>query len=100
MPPVKKKTLYGGETKKAVDNFPISGETVPVSVIRWLGRIKGTAALVNADLGNLDKKLAAEIAAAGEAIANGEHDNQFPIDGFQTGFRPSSRKKTNTGMRT
>jgi fumarate hydratase, class II len=95
MPPVKKKTLYGGETKKAVDNFPISGETVPVSVIRWLGRIKGTAALVNADLGNLDKKLAAEIAAAGEAIANGEHDSQFPIDVFQTGSGTSSNMNTN-----
>ena len=95
MPPVKKKTLYGGETKKAVDNFPISGETVPLSVIHWLGRIKGTAALVNADLGNLDKKLAAEIAAAGEAIANGEHDTQFPIDVFQTGSGTSSNMNTN-----
>jgi fumarate hydratase, class II len=95
MPPVKKKTLYGGETKKAVDNFPISGETVPLSVIHWLGRIKGTAALVNADLGNLDKKLAAEIAAAGEAIANGEHDAQFPIDVFQTGSGTSSNMNTN-----
>ena len=46
MPP--KKTLYGGETKKAVENFPISGETVPASVIHWLGRIKGAAATVNA----------------------------------------------------
>jgi fumarate hydratase class II len=95
MPPVKKKTLYGGETKKAVDNFPISGETVPLSVIHWLGRIKGTAALVNADLGNLDKALAAEIAAAGEAIANGEHDSQFPIDVFQTGSGTSSNMNTN-----
>jgi fumarate hydratase, class II len=95
MPPVKKKTLYGGETKKAVDNFPISGETVPLAVIHWLGRIKGTAALVNADLGNLDKKLAAEIAAAGEAIAAGEHDEQFPIDVFQTGSGTSSNMNTN-----
>ncbi|WCB96918.1 Fumarate hydratase class II [Baekduia alba] len=95
MPPVKKKTLYGGETKKAVENFPISGETVPISVIRWLGRIKGTAATVNAELGNLDKKLAAEIAAAGAAIAAGEHDNQFPIDVFQTGSGTSSNMNTN-----
>jgi fumarate hydratase, class II len=95
MPPVKKKTLYGGETKKAVDNFPISGETVPLAVIHWLGRIKGTAALVNADLGNLDRKLAAEIAAAGEAIAAGEHDAQFPIDVFQTGSGTSSNMNTN-----
>lgn len=94
MPPVKK-TLYGGETKKAVDNFPISGETVPISVIRWLGRIKGTAALVNAELGNIDKGLAAEIAAAGEAIAAGDHDNQFPIDVFQTGSGTSTNMNTN-----
>jgi fumarate hydratase class II len=95
MPPLKKKTLYGGETKKAVDNFPISGETVPVSVIRWLGAIKGTAALVNAELGNLDPKLAQEIAAAGAAIAAGEHDGQFPIDVFQTGSGTSSNMNAN-----
>jgi fumarate hydratase class II len=94
MPPLKKK-LYGGETAKAVDNFPISGETVPVSVIRWLGAIKGTAALVNAELGNLDPKLAKEIAAAGAAIAAGEHDNQFPIDVFQTGSGTSSNMNAN-----
>ena len=57
-----KKTLYGGETKKAVDNFPISGETVPPSVIHWLGRIKGAAARVNAELGKLDPALAESIA--------------------------------------
>ncbi|HWH94568.1 MAG TPA: class II fumarate hydratase [Baekduia sp.] len=95
MPPVKKKPLYGGETKKAVDNFPISGETVPVSVIHWLGRIKGTAALVNAELGNLDEALAARIAEAGAAIAAGEHDDQFPIDVFQTGSGTSSNMNTN-----
>ena len=95
MPPVKKKTLYGGETKKAVDNFPISGETVPLSVIHWLGRIKGAAAPVNAELGNLDTKLAAEIAAAGAAIAAGEHDDQFPIDVFQTGSGTSSNMNAN-----
>src|SRR3954466_14704631 len=95
MPPVKKKTLYGGETKKAVDNFPISGETVPLSVIHWLGRIKGTAALVNAELGNLDPALAQEIADARAAIAAGEHDSQFPIDVFQTGSGTSSNMNTN-----
>ncbi|MDX6725224.1 MAG: fumarate hydratase, class [Baekduia sp.] len=94
MPP-SKKTLYGGETKKAVENFPISGETVPLAVIHWLGRIKGAAALVNADLGNLDAALAQEIAAAAEAVAAGEHDNQFPIDVFQTGSGTSSNMNTN-----
>src|SRR3954466_5473056 len=95
MPPVKKKTLYGGETKKAVENFPISGETVPLSVIHWLGRIKGPAALGTGELGNIDKGLARQIAAAGEAIAAGEHDNQFPIDVFQTGSGTSSNMNTN-----
>jgi fumarate hydratase class II len=94
MPP-SKKTLYGGETQKAVDNFPISGETVPVSVIRWLGRIKGAAALVNADLGKLDPALAKAIAAAAEEVAAGDHDNQFPIDVFQTGSGTSSNMNTN-----
>ncbi len=51
-----KKRLYGGETAKAVDNFPISGEPVPAEVIHWLGRIKGAAAQVNGDLGLLDAR--------------------------------------------
>ena len=50
--------LYGGETQKAIDNFPISGERVPVAVVRWLARIKGAAATVNAELGLLDAELA------------------------------------------
>ena len=57
--------LWGGETTKAVDNFPISGERVPVPVVRWLGRIKGAAARVNAELGLLDGDLAERIAAGG-----------------------------------
>jgi fumarate hydratase class II len=80
-----RKTLYGSETKKAVENFPISGETVPVSVIHWLGRIKGAAARANADLGKLDAKLADAIARAADEVAEGSHDGQFPIDVFQTG---------------
>jgi fumarate hydratase class II len=50
------KQLWGGETAKAVANFPISGETVPVSVVRWLARVKGAAAAVNGELGLLDKR--------------------------------------------
>src|SRR3954452_25021716 len=80
-----RKTLYGGETKKAVDNFPISGETVPESVVHWLGRIKAAAARANAELGKLDPKVAEAIAAAAEKVAVGEYDDQFPIDVFQTG---------------
>jgi fumarate hydratase, class II len=90
-----RKTLYGGETTKAVDNFPISGETVPESVIHWLGRIKGASARVNAHLGKLDRKLADAIAAAADEVAEGKHDNQFPIDVFQTGSGTSSNMNAN-----
>jgi fumarate hydratase, class II len=90
-----RKTLYGSETKKAVDNFPISGETVPVSVIHWLGRIKGAAARVNADLGKLDPKIADAIASAADEVAAGHHDPQFPIDVFQTGSGTSSNTNAN-----
>jgi len=90
-----RKTLYGGETKKAVANFPISGEPVPASVIHWLGRIKGAAARVNADLGKLDGKLAAAIAAAADEVAAGDHDAQFPIDVFQTGSGTSTNTNAN-----
>jgi fumarate hydratase, class II len=90
-----KKTLYGGETKKAVDNFPISGETVPPSVIHWLGRIKGAAARANAELDRLDPAVADAIATAADAVARGDHDDQFPIDVFQTGSGTSSNMNAN-----
>src|ERR671914_1973850 len=87
--------LWGGETRKAVANFPVSGERVPVSVVRWLGRIKGAAARANADLGLLDGDVAQRIAAAADAIAEGEHDDQFPIDVVQTGSGTSSNMNAN-----
>src|SRR3712207_2908546 len=92
--------LWGGETTKAVANFPISGERVPVAVVRWLGRIKGAAARVNADLGLLDAGLADRIAAAGDEIAEGKHDAQFPIDVFQTGSGTSSNMNANEVIAT
>ncbi|HMJ01290.1 MAG TPA: class II fumarate hydratase [Conexibacter sp.] len=87
--------LWGGETTKAVANFPVSGERVPVPVVRWLGRIKGAAARVNGELGLLDAAVAARIAAAGDEIAEGRHDDQFPIDVFQTGSGTSSNMNAN-----
>ena len=87
--------LWGGETRKAVANFPVSGERVPTSVVRWLGRIKGTAARVNGELGLLDSEVAARIAAAGDEIAAGKHDDQFPVDVFQTGSGTSSNMNAN-----
>src|SRR6476659_8041565 len=90
-----RRELWGGETKKAVANFPVSGHPIPVPVIRWLGRIKATAARVNADLGLLDQEIADRVAAAGDEIADGQHDDQFPIDVFQTGSGTSSNMNTN-----
>ncbi len=87
--------LWGGETRKAVENFPVSGQRVPVTVVRWLGRLKAAAARANGELGLLDSELAERIAAAGDAVAAGEHDDQFPIDVFQTGSGTSSNTNAN-----
>jgi fumarate hydratase class II len=87
--------LWGGETSKAVENFPISRERVPVPVIRWLGRIKGAAARVNAELGLLADEKAERIAAAADRVAEGQFDEQFPIDVFQTGSGTSSNMNAN-----
>ena len=87
--------LWGGETAKAVDNFPVSGETVPVPVLRWLGRIKGAAARVNSELGLLDADVAERIATAADRVAAGELDDQFPIDVFQTGSGTSTNTNAN-----
>jgi fumarate hydratase, class II len=95
-----KEQLWGGETTKAVSNFPISGETVPVPVLRWLGRIKGAAARVNAELGLLDEDKANRIAAAGDRVAEGEFDDQFPIDVFQTGSGTSTNMNANEVIAT
>jgi fumarate hydratase class II len=93
--PAAARELWGPETDKAVENFQVSGERVPVQVVRWLGRIKAAAARVNAELGLLDAELAERIARAGDEVANGEHDDQFPIDVFQTGSGTSSNMNAN-----
>ena len=87
--------LWGPETEKAIKNFPISGEPIPVAVARWLGRIKAAAARVNAELGLLDPDKAERIAAAGDRVAAGELDDQFPLDVFQTGSGTSSNMNAN-----
>jgi fumarate hydratase class II len=86
--------LWQGETEKAIQHFPISGERMPAEVVRMLARVKAEAARVNAELGLLDSDRAERIAAAAEAVAAGEHDDQFPIDVFQTG----SGTNTNTNV--
>ncbi|HXD58271.1 MAG TPA: class II fumarate hydratase [Thermoleophilaceae bacterium] len=87
--------LWGGETRKAVENFKVSGERVPAPVVHWLARIKAEAARTNAELGLLDPELAERIAAAADDVANGQHDDQFPIDVFQTGSGTSSNMNAN-----
>src|SRR3954466_13648795 len=89
------KQLWGGETSKAVDNFPVSGERVPPSVVHWLGRIKGAAARANVELGKLDPDGGGRVAEAGDAVAHGQHDDHFPIDVFQTGSGTSSNMNAN-----
>jgi fumarate hydratase, class II len=87
--------LWQGETEKAIRNFPISGERVPVQVVHMLAWIKAEAARVNAQLGGLDAELAERIAVAAETVAAGEHDDQFPIDVFQTGSGTSTNMNVN-----
>src|SRR3954467_14031392 len=87
--------LWGGETRKAVENFPVSGERVPAPVVHWLGRIKAAAARTNAELGELDEEIGERIAAAADEVAHGQHDDQFPIDVFQTGSGTSSNMNAN-----
>jgi fumarate hydratase, class II len=87
--------LWGSETMKAIENFPVSGERVPTPVVRWLGRIKAEAARVNAELGLLDGDVAERVASAGDEVAAGHHDDQFPIDVFQTGSGTSSNMNAN-----
>jgi fumarate hydratase class II len=92
--------LWGAETRKAIENFPVSGEPIPPPVARWLGRIKAAAARVNAELGLLDPDKAERIAAAGDRVAAGELDDQFPIDVFQTGSGTSSNMNANEVIAT
>ena len=92
--------LWGGETTKAVANFPISGEPIPGPVISWLGQIKSAAATVNVELGLLDADLGERIAAAADRVAAGEFDDQFPIDVFQTGSGTSSNMNANEVIAT
>jgi fumarate hydratase class II len=92
---VASRELWGEETRKAIENFPVSGEPIPPAVARWLGRIKAASARTNAELGLLDPDKAERIAAAADRVAAGEFDDQFPIDVFQTGSGTSSNMNAN-----
>ena len=87
--------LWGAQTQRAVQNFPISGRPLPRAFIRALGVIKQAAALANAKLGLLDAQVAQAIAACAAEVADGTHDAQFPIDIFQTGSGTSTNMNAN-----
>src|SRR5579859_7731325 len=87
--------LWGAQTQRAVQNFPISGLTMPRAFIRALGLIKASAAAVNQGLGVLDAKRAKAIEAAAMEVAEGRHDRHFPIDVFQTGSGTSTNMNAN-----
>lgn len=92
--------LYAAQTQRAVENFPISGYTFPRPFIRAIALIKGAAALVNADLELLPREKADAIHTAAKAVADGAHDDQFPIDVFQTGSGTSTNMNANEVIAT
>jgi len=87
--------LYGAQTQRAVDNFPISGEVVPFAIIRAIALIKRACAQVNAEFDLLDPALADGIRKAADRVAEGELTDHFPIDVFQTGSGTSSNMNAN-----
>src|SRR5512138_1009988 len=87
--------LYGAQTQRAVENFPVSGLRLPRRMIRALALIKKGAAEVNREKGVLDAKLAEAIVSAAGEVAAGKHDAQFPVDIFQTGSGTSSNMNAN-----
>src|SRR5690606_18330354 len=92
--------MWRAQTQRAVENFPISGLTMPRPFIRALGLIKWAAASVNRELGLLDGRIAEAVEAAALEIADGAHADQFPIDVFQTGSGTSSNMNANEVIAT
>ncbi|MBA2455007.1 MAG: aspartate ammonia-lyase, partial [Nocardioidaceae bacterium] len=92
--------LWRAQTQRAVDNFPISGTTLEARHIAALGQIKAAAARANAELGVLDEDVASAIDAAAQEVAQGEHDDEFPVDVFQTGSGTSSNMNANEVVAT
>ncbi len=92
---VPSEALYGAQTQRAINNFPISGLTLPPAFIKTIALIKQTAAKVNTDLGLLDNEKGQAIIHAAEQIIQGQHANQFPLDVFQTGSGTSTNMNVN-----
>ena len=92
--------LWGAQTQRAVDNFPVSGERIGRDMIGALGCIKAVAARVNGELGILDAEMAEAIHDAAASVARGLHDEAFPVDVFQTGSGTSSNMNANEVIAT
>ncbi|RIK39638.1 MAG: aspartate ammonia-lyase [Chloroflexi bacterium] len=92
--------LYGAQTQRAVDNFPISNLRFPRAFIRALALIKGAAAVVNHELGLMDAEMASAIASAAQDVARGDYDAHFPLDIFQTGSGTSTNMNANEVLAT
>ena len=92
---VPSEALYGAQTQRAVENFPLSDLRMPRPFIRALGLIKASAAHTNAALGQLNAAMAEAIVRAATEVATGEHDAQFPVDVFQTGSGTSTNMNAN-----
>jgi fumarate hydratase, class II len=92
--------LWGAQTQRAVENFPVSGERLPRELIGALASIKGASAVVNGELGVLQPDMARAIHDAAAAVSRGPHDDQFPIDVFQTGSGTSSNMNANEVIAT
>ncbi|MCU1445907.1 aspartate ammonia-lyase [Cryobacterium sp.] len=92
--------LYGAQTQRAVENFPISGSVLESAQIAALARIKKSAAQANARLGVLDANIADAIAAAADEVITGRYDSEFPIDVYQTGSGTSSNMNMNEVLAT
>ncbi len=92
--------LYKAQTQRAVNNFPVSGIALPAEVIRALGLIKKSCAMVNADLSQLDTIRASAIQKAADKVISGDVDQHFPIDIFQTGSGTSSNMNANEVIAT
>ncbi|WP_312347329.1 class II fumarate hydratase [Actinomyces sp.] len=97
---VPKDALYRAQTQRAVENFPISGERLSPHHIAALGQIKRAAALANLELGVIDQPTSDAIVAAAQEVIDGRHDDQFPIDVFQTGSGTSSNMNANEVIAT
>ena len=92
--------LWRAQTQRAIANFPVSGQRVEPALVRALALVKGSAARVNASLGVLPEDVAERIAAAADAVARGEHADQFPLDVFQTGSGTSTNMNVNEVLST